>query len=560
MGTRNALECARNTRARLLITSTSEVYGDPEVHPQKESYWGHVNPLGPRACYDDATEILTDRGWSKFCDIGDARVATLSSSGSMEYHIPDEYIEHDYIGEMYEFSNSKLDICVTPNHKLYVRDKSGKLGFKEASSIKYGPSWRVPVGATYNSEEVEYREFDANLSRLRGDLRRVRMDDWLEFLGYYLSEGCAYTRPSRKKVVNGREYEITDYAILIAQVKPVGRAKIAACLDRIGINYQDSDHHAFRISSKFLVNLLRPIGKSHDKFIPREYLSLSIRQSKILLNALMLGDGTWKTHGQSGVYYTMSRRLADDVQELVLRCGLAANISRSNRGLYHVNIRRAVDNKLPHSRRKFYKGKVYCVNVRNHVICVRRNGKPSWCGNCYDEGKRIGESLAVSWANQYGTDVRIARLFNTYGPRMAFRDGRLIPNFILQAMQKEPLTIYGDGSQTRSFCYVSDTVDALVKLMDVPHRDVKASGGFHQHVPVVNIGNPDERTIKSVAHDVIHAFGGEGDITFHPLPTDDPKQRCPDITIAKKLLGWEPKVSYPDGIAKTIAWYLERGI
>lgn len=170
---------------------------------------------------------------------------------------------------------------------------------------------------------------------------------------------------------------------------------------------------------------------------------------------------------------------------------------------------------------------------------------------CYDEGKRVGESLAIAWANQYKTDVRIARLFNTYGPRMAFGDGRLIPNFILQAIRKESLTVYGDGSQTRSFCYVSDTVDALIKLMELPQ------GTRNIGVPVVNIGNPDERTIKSVALDVIRAFGGDGDIQLMPLPEDDPKQRCPDISRARELIKWEPQVSYSDGIAKTIAWYLQ---
>ncbi len=180
---------------------------------------------------------------------------------------------------------------------------------------------------------------------------------------------------------------------------------------------------------------------------------------------------------------------------------------------------------------------------------------------CYDEGKRVGESLAVSWANQYGTDVRIARLFNTYGPRMAMNDGRLIPTFISQAMKKEPLTIFGDGSQTRSFCYVSDTVDGLFKLMNVSSPAERLTPSHpYQRIPVVNLGNPDERSIKSVALDVISAFGGEGDYLTAPLPTDDPKQRCPDITVAKKLLGWEPKVSYDQGIAKTIAWYLKRGI
>ena len=182
---------------------------------------------------------------------------------------------------------------------------------------------------------------------------------------------------------------------------------------------------------------------------------------------------------------------------------------------------------------------------------------------CYDEGKRVGESLAVAWASQYGTDVRIARLFNTYGPRMAFYDGRLIPNFILQALQKEPLTVYGDGSQTRSFCYVTDTIDALVRLMayQAPRRSLADSIKPRtpgERIPVVNIGNPDERTIKSVAMDVIHAFGGEGDLKMMPLPEDDPKQRCPNIALAKKLLDWEPQVPYEKGIAKTIAWYLEQ--
>ena len=168
---------------------------------------------------------------------------------------------------------------------------------------------------------------------------------------------------------------------------------------------------------------------------------------------------------------------------------------------------------------------------------------------CYDEGKRVGESLAVSWASQFGTDVRIARLFNTYGPRMASEDGRLIPNFILQAMRKEPLTVYGDGSQTRSFCYVSDTVTALVKLMELAPSSQSA-------LPI-NVGNPDERSILDVAKDVIAIFGG-GTTALLPLPIDDPKRRCPDISCAKAMLGWQPEIPYAEGIAKTVAWYREK--
>jgi UDP-glucuronate decarboxylase len=174
------------------------------------------------------------------------------------------------------------------------------------------------------------------------------------------------------------------------------------------------------------------------------------------------------------------------------------------------------------------------------------NVNPIGKRSCYDEGKRVGESLAVSWAGQYGTDVRIARLFNTYGPRMARDDGRLIPNFVLQALRGEPLTIYGTGRQTRSFCYVTDTVRGLVLLMEVVRQDF---------VPIVNIGNPDERTIESVARDVAAGCGRDLVVERRPLPEDDPRQRLPDIGLAKALLGWSPEVGYSDGIARTISWF-----
>lgn len=183
--------------------------------------------------------------------------------------------------------------------------------------------------------------------------------------------------------------------------------------------------------------------------------------------------------------------------------------------------------------------------VESYVGHVNPIGKRA----CYDEGKRAGEALAVSWAQQYKTDIRIARIFNTYGPRMAHDDGRLIPNFIMQAMRKEPLTVYGDGRQTRSFCYVTDTVRGLILLSEMERDRMK--------VPVVNIGNPDERSILSVAKDVQSAFDYAPDLISLPLPEDDPRQRCPDITLAKTILGWEPKIDYVDGIVHTVAWFRE---
>ena len=164
---------------------------------------------------------------------------------------------------------------------------------------------------------------------------------------------------------------------------------------------------------------------------------------------------------------------------------------------------------------------------------------------CYDEGKRCAESLAASWALQYSTDVRIARIFNTYGPRMATGDGRLIPNLITQALAGEPLTIYGDGSQTRSLCYVSDTVRGLMALMDDP----KAG-----YLPV-NIGNPDERTILNIAKHVSTMCERQWYVDLRPLPEDDPRQRCPDITVARQMLGWEPKTEFGDGLYLTVEWF-----
>ncbi len=179
------------------------------------------------------------------------------------------------------------------------------------------------------------------------------------------------------------------------------------------------------------------------------------------------------------------------------------------------------------------------------------NVNPVGIRACYDEGKRCGEALAVSWAHQYGTEVRIARIFNTYGPRMASGDGRLIPNLITQALAGEKVTVYGDGLQTRSLCYVTDTADALVKLSQCKTRD-----GI---VPLCNVGNPDERTILSIARDVLRACGrDEGDVEFLPLPEDDPQQRLPDVTRIRVQAQWEPTTSYEEGLARTVAYF--RGI
>lgn len=171
---------------------------------------------------------------------------------------------------------------------------------------------------------------------------------------------------------------------------------------------------------------------------------------------------------------------------------------------------------------------------------------------CYDEGKRCAEALAVSFARQYDVDVRIARIFNTYGPRMHENDGRVVSNFVVQALQRKDITVYGSGNQTRSFCYVSDLVEAIVRFVDLPKAEtLDASGG----PAPMNLGNPHETSILDIARLAIDLVGSSSQIVHHELPQDDPTRRRPDISRARKVLGWEPVVPLREGLEHTIAYF-----
>jgi UDP-glucuronate decarboxylase len=174
------------------------------------------------------------------------------------------------------------------------------------------------------------------------------------------------------------------------------------------------------------------------------------------------------------------------------------------------------------------------------------NVNPIGLRSCYDEGKRVAETLMMDYHRQNKVDTRIVRIFNTYGERMLENDGRVVSNFIVQALSDEDLTIYGDGSQTRSFCYVSDLVDGIIRLMNAEGDDI--------HMPV-NLGNPGEFTMKELAEQVAAATGKTIKIIYMPLPQDDPKQRQPNIDRAGKLLNWAPKVPLSDGLKKTVAYF-----
>jgi len=179
-----------------------------------------------------------------------------------------------------------------------------------------------------------------------------------------------------------------------------------------------------------------------------------------------------------------------------------------------------------HPQQESYWGRVNPIGIRS----------------CYDEGKRCAETLFFDYYRQHNVEIKVARIFNTYGPRMHPKDGRVVSNFIVQALLGKKITIYGDGLQTRSFCYVDDLIEGFVKLM-ATSQDV--TGPF-------NLGNPVEFTIKQLAETIIEMVGGNSELVFEPLPSDDPKQRQPDITLAKKNLDWEPKINLENGLEKTI--------
>ncbi|NJN62840.1 MAG: SDR family oxidoreductase [Coleofasciculaceae cyanobacterium RL_1_1] len=184
-----------------------------------------------------------------------------------------------------------------------------------------------------------------------------------------------------------------------------------------------------------------------------------------------------------------------------------------------------------HPQPEAYRGNVNTIGIRS----------------CYDEGKRVAETLAFDYHRQNGVDIRVMRIFNTYGPRMLENDGRVVSNFIVQALKGIPLTVYGDGSQTRSFCYASDLIEGMMRLME-----------NDEHLGPVNIGNPGEYTILQLAETIQRMVNPDAEIVFEPLPQDDPTQRQPDITRAKTWLGWEPTIELKEGLEKTIADFRDR--
>jgi len=227
-------------------------------------------------------------------------------------------------------------------------------------------------------------------------------------------------------------------------------------------------------------------------------------------------------HYQCNPINTVKTSVLGTINALDLACHCRAKV-------LHASTSEVYGDPLVHPQREEYWGNVNSIGVRS----------------CYDEGKRCAETLCFDYFRKYDADVKVIRIFNTYGPNMHPQDGRVVSNFIVQALQGADVTIYGDGRQTRSFCYVTDLIDGMIGMMHTP----KGVTG------PVNLGNPVEFTILQIAEKVLHLTDSASKLIFIPLPQDDPKQRCPDIELAKSIFGWEPGVCLEEGLKQTIAYF-----
>lgn len=556
-GLRLALELAKEHGARLLFFSSSEIYGDPDSEhvPTAETYRGNVSCLGPRACYSSDTQVMTREGWKLFEELTiHDEIASLSETHRIIYVKPTEVVRQAFIGNMYHFVNEKMDLLVTPNH-LMIDERRGRQ-FVEAQADVEWSHRTAPVGGCWP-------DFDANEKWVLPPPSRnakvthpdVPMSAWLEFVGIYLSEGCVTLTP-RKNVVNGKLYEGEQFRVLLAHDHGWKREKILACLQRLPWKFHELDHQ-FQICNKQLVEALLPFGKkSIEKCVPREYLDLPPSALRVLFEGMMM-DGS----RDGSAFHTSSESLANAAQEIAIKVGRAASIARftrddnpySDREQFRVNLRPPVNAHYPEPERVAYTGDVWCVDLPPYrTLLVRRNGKAVFGSNCYDESKRLGETLVKIYSDR-GVSASIVRPFNVYGPGMQHTDARVLPNFAARMAKGEALQVYGDGRQTRTYCYVTDAIDGFLRALVLGRPGEP-----------YNIGNPRPEVSVLELADEVHRIAGllaqiKGiEVLPHPAsyPADEPSRRCPNIGKASRDLGYEPRVELADGLRRFFDWAL----
>ena len=268
-------------------------------------------------------------------------------------------------------------------------------------------------------------------------------------------------------------------------------------------------------------NISHLLENDHFKFIKHDIIEPLFLDDEEIDQIYNLACPASPVHYQFNAIRTIKANILGTINVL----GLA---KKHNARILQASTSEVYGDPLEHPQKESYFGNVNCIGLRA----------------CYDEGKRCAETLMFDYHRQNKVDVRVVRIFNTYGPRMAKNDGRVVSNFITQALEGKDITVYGKGDQTRSFCYVSDMIDGIVKMMNC-----------EDFIGPVNLGNPSEFTILKLAKQIIKLSGSKSNVVFKELPKDDPKQRRPDISLAKEKLGWEPKVELEEGLKNTISYF-----
>jgi len=667
MGALNMLGLAKRVGARILQASTSEVYGDPAVHPQTEGYWGNVNPIGPRSCYDEGKRVAETLMSDYHRQNGvDARIARIFNSILADQHIvamdseglhierAEDYMRMFRGGKVlvpafdpktrlmtlkeatYFLKHPSQDtafelklrygrsVKVTGDHSVFVRGRNGDPVATPVRDIEEGdyvaiPS-RLPVVEAdrecvslideLSKDEAELWEWAVRhetlsdiVSRRREDIHALLLDDghykdrrtvvcatnkWMKsgevplfvFVGLGLSppdgteirsySGSNTYMPATVRLTNEMLWAIGLYVAEGAEHSGDGAHFVSFASEQ---HYLDRAKSALESGFGLHVGAVPGEGKKgaviylHSKAVHRLFvkvlglhernrripswvIQLPLSRLKYFLDGFRCGDGTHsgKKVGKEMCFDTASEDLAVDLSYLLLRFGVLACFGR-----YKTTFRQKYGN------RKFPFYRLTVCEVNNFNILSWDQGVIQTL-NAHRDGDLVWslvrkKSTCVLTSSTYDFSVPGAENFvagngvcchNTYGPRMRSDDGRVVSNFVVQALRGEPLTVYGDGEQTRSFCYVDDLVAGLVKLMEYEGEDT--------HLPV-NLGNPREVSMLELTAMIGRAMGRDVEVTHLPLPADDPVRRRPDISRARSVLGWEPTVELEEGIEHTVQWF-----
>ena len=550
-----------------------------------------IGTMGEYGCYDDKTEILTEAGWTPFAHLrGDEKVATRSKHDrSLVFKVPNSVHEYDFDGNLYCLQNNRLDIAVTPNHRTFTvkRSNSNYCGLREeiAETIinkprtyDIGLEWE---GNNKESFEVLGKNIDTTL--------------WLKFLGWFLSEGSVEVRKDRS---NAYRVIIKQKTIQSHETK----RSLLALADTLNITfheYFEDNISIFVLSNKDFANyLLKRFGRSKDKFIPLEIKRLNFEYLNTLLAYMLAGDGC--KHHRGFRYFSISKRLADDVQEIALKCGWAATISSkiisSESILYTVGISKSVYAHVNHDKDNFndswipYKGKVYCVNVGGDgIIFVRRNGKPYWSGNtpdciipegmipigCSDEPNRYCPMQGLMFPRSPGSFYHLSKVFDSLNIKFACDTwglrstdimqgivfglahetrfdydenfGTVINRFCAQALAGIPLTIYGKGGQTRGFLPLTDSLKCLQIAIDNPPPE-GTYRTFNQFAHIMTINE-----CAALVYKVANELGISTKMQYIPNPRKESEDHTYHVvTDALHDLGYEPNLDFTSVIRETL--------